>query len=136
MSNLNESLSPPIIITLAGKDYKAGKLTLGDWAEFEQFAQKMHSDKVIRTAERIYKDDIPDSVLDKAITPPTDKQLEEYQSSITGLGFLLWKALVKFNPNMEQSEIMELITLDDVGDITAALISAPAEKKTVAEAKQ
>ncbi len=136
MSNLNESLAPPIEITLAGKVYKAGKLTLGDWAAFEQFAQKLHADKIIRTAERIYKDNIPESVLDKAIQPPSDKQLESYQSSITGLGFLLWKALFKYNPNMEQQDIMNRITLDDVADITAALMSPGTEKKTIAAENQ
>ena len=136
MSNLNESLAPPIEITLAGKVYKAGKLTLGDWAEFEQFAQKIHSDKIIRTAERLYKDKIPDSVLDKAVQPPTDNQLDGYQSSITGLGFLLWKALIKFNPNMEQPEIMAKITLGDVAGITNALMNPSAEKKTIVAENQ
>lgn len=136
MANLNESLAPPIEITLAGKTYKAGKLTLGDWAEFEQFAQKLHSDKIIRTAERIYKDNLPDSVLDKAMQPPTDEQVDAYQSSITGLGFLLWKALVKFNPNMEQADIMSKITLDDVAEITAALMPPNTEKKTIAAENQ
>ncbi len=135
MANLQESLAPPIEITLAGKTYKAGKLSLGDMAEFEDKAKEFYSNKIIRMAERIYKDKIPDSVLDKAILPPTKEQLDDYQSSITGLGFLLWKALVKYNPNITQDEIMAKITVDQIDRLSKNL-GVDSDKKKASRTKK
>ena len=88
MANLSDTLGTSVEIELSGKKYRAGRLTLADWAEFEVFAYKLHRAKIIKTAKEIYGETLPDSVLERATKPLGDGELEEYQASIAGLSFL------------------------------------------------
>ena len=117
MAGLNESLVDFTEIEIQGKKYKAGILTLGDWAEFEQYAQKLHRRKIIDTAKELYGNEIPDIVFDKATKTLTEAEINSYQESIEGITFLLWKALVKYNPNMTAKEISEMVTLVNMGKL-------------------
>ena len=120
-------------IELNGKTRKIGKLTVGDFADFEQYVQEQRKQKILSTARELYPDAIPDSVLDKALAPASDKELEEQQGSIIGIRFLLWRALKKFSPDMTIEEAGEMITLDDIEVVTAAIM--PVEKKTKPKVK-
>ena len=115
-------------IELNGKKRKIGKLTVGDFADFEQYVQEIRKQKILSTARELYPDAIPDSVLDKALAPPSDEELEEQQGSITGIRFLFWRALLKFSPDITMEEAGDMITLDDIEAVTMAIM--PKEKKT------
>lgn len=121
MAGLNESLVDFTEIEIQGKKYKAGILTLGDWAEFERYAQKLHRTKIIDTAKELYGDEMPDNVFEKATAALTEAETEEYQGSIEGVTFLLWKSLAKFNPNFSQKEVADMVTLANVGDIVKSI---------------
>jgi len=78
----------------------------------------------------LYPDGIPDSVLDKALAPPTEQEIEEQQNSIAGVRFLLWCALKRFNPDMTIEEAADMISIDDLPMIVKAIMPSMAEKKT------
>lgn len=137
MSGLAETVGTTTDITLAGRAYKVEKLTLGDWADFEQYARDKHRANIIATAKEIYGDDIPDNVFEKATKPITEDELEEYQGTISGITFLLYKALVKRDPDITIAKIANMVTLDDIATITEAIMGKPAAKNEVeAEAKK
>ena len=115
-------------IELRGVKRKIGKLTVGDFADFEQYVQEKRKQKILTTAKEFYSDAIPTSVFETAIAPATDAEVDEQQGSIVGIRFLLWRALKKFSPDMTLEEAGEMITLDDIEGVTAAIM--PAEKKT------
>jgi len=43
-------------ITLGGVTRKIGKLTLGDFADFEQYVQEQRKQKILSTARELYPD--------------------------------------------------------------------------------
>lgn len=137
MSGLAETVGATTDITLAGRAYKIEKLTLGDWADFEQYAKDKHKANIIATAKEVYGDDIPDNVFEKATKPITEDELEEHQGTISGITFLLYKALVKRDPDITIAKIANMVTLDDIATITGAIMGKPAAKNEVeAEAKK
>ncbi len=115
-------------VELDGKKYKIGKLTIGDFADFEEHVRAQREDKIIATAKRLYGDNIPQTVFDKALAPPTDAELEAQQGSVSGIGFLLWCALKKYHPDMTQEETSAMIGLDDLPALTKAMMPTAAKK--------
>ena len=120
-------------IELGGKQRKVGKLTVGDWADFEGYVQDNRKQKILSTARELYPDGPPESVLDKALAPATDEELEEQQGSVVGIRFLFWRALKKYSPDITLEEAGDMVTLDDIEIITEAIM--PKEKKTQVKAK-
>ena len=119
-------------ITLDGKVRKIGSITVGDWADFEQYIQQKRKKKILEMAKELYGDNIPPSVLDKALASPTKEELDEQQNNMAGVGFLLWRALKKYNPDMTLDEASAMIPLDRVSEILLAIMpDMVQEKKTV-----
>ena len=137
MSGLADTIGTVTEITLAGHKYKIEKLTLGDWADFEQYAKDKHKANIIATAKEMYGDDIPEIVFDKATRPITEEELEEHKGTVSGITFLLYKALVKRDPDITIAKVANIVTLDDVAAVTEAIMGKPAGKNEVkAEAKR
>ncbi len=136
MANLNDSVGTNVTITLAGDTYKATKLTITDWAEFEEFVHELRRSKIIQTAKDVYGDKLPDSVLDKALAPPTDDELGQMQASITGMRFLVWRSLITHNKGMTPKDVGSLITLDDIKELSAKLFGAPGKNAPKTEGKK
>lgn len=113
---------------IGNKKYKIGKLTIGDFADFEDFVANDRKNRIIETAKEVYGENMPDSVLDKALAPPTDKEIETQQGSIKGIRFLLWRAMLKHNPNMTEEEVAGMIHLDDLPKITQAIMPTTSKK--------
>lgn len=134
MSELSDALATPIEIELGGKTYKAGIITMNDWAAFEAHAHNLHVDRIVETAKKVYGDNpLPDSVLDRATKSLTEQELDEYQSSVQGISFLLWRSLIKYNPNMTEQEVSGMVVISDIGRISQKFLGLPesgSEKKT------
>jgi len=116
-------------VELCGKMRKIGTLTIGDMADFEQYFQDKRERKLLDTARSLYPDGIPESVLDKALAPLTDAEVERQQSSVDGVRFFLWCALKKHNPDMTLDEAAQLVTCDQVEDVMQKIMPVT-QKKT------
>ncbi len=134
MADLEQTVGTEITLTLKGHDYKAEKLTLGDWAEFERVAKDKHRKNIISSGREVYGDDMPASVFDAMIRPLTEAEIEQYQSSVEGITFLLWKSLSKRHKDMTLEKAADLVTLDDISTITEAIIGTSAKNAPTAEA--
>ncbi len=118
-------------VELGGKKYKIGKLTIGDFADFEEHVRQMREDKTVAMAKKLYGDDIPQAVFDRALAPPTDAEIDAQQGSIAGIGFLLWCAMKKFNPDRTQANVLAMIGLDDLPILTKAMMPSASKKKPI-----
>lgn len=114
-------------IELGGIRRKIGVLTLGDFADFEFYVKEQRKDDILATAKKVYGDDIPPEIVDKMITPPTEKEIEAMQGSIEGVAYLLYLALKKFDASLTRANVKEIVTLDDIDMLTKAIV--PATKK-------
>jgi hypothetical protein len=124
-------------IELGGVKRKLGKLTLGNWADLQAYKKEHYlkeaaerKKNVIETAQELYPDGVPDSVFDKVIKPPTEEDLES-MDDVTVMTYLLWLALKRFDTSITLEGTGELITVDSVVAITAAITPQIEEKKTL-----
>ena len=101
-------------IELQDKTYKGKKLNMADFAAFEDFVQERRGKKLIAVAKEMYGDKIPESIYEKAVSPPTTKELESEQQSLAGVTFLFWRTLRKCNESLTLEMVGELISLGDV----------------------
>ncbi len=121
------------IITLGGKDFTFSELSLCDLAEFRaRVVEKRNATREIRK-QQIIKDatDLgvdPITILDRIDKPPTDEEIEAEMETIEGIGFLAYKSLKYKYPEITEKEVMQMITLENVGDVAGALVSGEAEK--------
>ena len=129
MSNMRIIAKPFSEVVLDGKTYKIGKLTIGDFADSEENVRAQREAKIIETAKKLYGDNIPQSVFDKAFAPPTDVEIKAQQGSVSGISFLLWRALTKYHPDMTQKEVSDMIGLDDLPDLIEKIMPSAAKKK-------
>ncbi len=115
-------------IDLQGKTYKIGKLTIGDFADFEEYVRTLREDKTVAMAKKLYGDNIPQSIFDRALAPPSDAEIEASQGSVTGISFLLWCAMRKFR-DCTRSEVAGMVGLDDLPKLTKAMMPIDSSKK-------
>ncbi len=118
-------------IKLAGETRKIGKLTMGDFADFEQFVTSARKKELLATAKELYGTDVPEGVFDKAIAPPSTEEIDEYQERIAGVRFLLWCALKKFDSEITQEQAGQLVSLDDLETVIPMIMPEPTKKKAV-----
>ena len=137
MAEINDVINVPFELEIAGKRYKAGKLTIEDMAAFTQHIADLRKDKIVKYAKEIYGDKMPEHVWESAVRPPTKAEIDEYQNSVIGFRFLLWRALSKYNPNMTLEEVGSNIVISDIERITNCLVGdiekkaeSPAAKPT------
>ncbi len=129
-------------IKLGGVKRKIGKLTLGNWSDLQAYKKEHYlkeaaerKQSAIRTARDLYPDGVPDSVFDKIIKPPTEADLES-MDDVTVMTYLMWLALKEFDASITLEETGQLITVDSVVAITAAITPQVEEKKTLKRAKK
>ena len=125
-------------IELDGKTYRIGKLTLGDFADFEEWVRQQREDKILSTARKVYGDDMPASVFEKVVAPATDEEIEQQQGSVSGVRFLLWRALSKYSPNITLDEVSAMVTLDDLSKISKVIMpnETTPKKNSIPKKKQ
>jgi hypothetical protein len=125
-------------IELDGKTYRIGKLTLGDFADFEEWVRQQREEKILSTARKVYGDDMPDNILDKMLSSPTDEEIEQERGSISGVRFLLWRAFGKYCPNITLDEVSAMVTLDDLSKISKVIMpnETTPKKNSIPKKKQ
>lgn len=109
-------------IELQDKKYKGKKLNIADFAAFEDFVQDRRGKKLIAVAKEMYSDKIPESIYEKAVSPPTEKELESEQQSLAGVTFLFWRTLRKCDESLTLEKVGELISIGDVPKLTKLII--------------
>jgi len=106
-----------IPITIKGKEYKLGVLTIRDLADFRQYIRgkkiKLIQGTVEEPKERI-------ELISKVLDSPIDETRE--MGTMDGVCFLLWKALEKRQKGLTLEEVDSLIDLENIGEISGVLM--------------
>jgi len=109
-------------LELSGKVYKVTRLKMGDWSDFEEWVKQQRKNEILEVAKTLYGDNIPVEVFTKMVEPPSDDELEQWKASLAGIRYLLWRALLKYNPNITSDEAGQLARLDDIPKISEAIM--------------
>ena len=129
MADLVKTLEPVGEITLSGKQYKLGKLTLEDWAVARKWCIDKRKEGLVADAKAFYGENIPVEVFNKISTPPTDDELEIYESDPDWIKLLFQLAIAKHHPDITMEQLGKIITFEDLSKIPSMLIKEKASKK-------
>ncbi len=118
MSDGLEVLAKGRTVTLSGKEYRVGELTVGDMAEFEVRAKhniKAEQKTQLAQATDFYGDAcVPANVFKDIVKAPTREQIDAETATLDGVSFLLYRALRKYNAEMTEDIAKELIKVKDI----------------------
>lgn len=118
MSDGLEVLAKGRAVTLGGRDYRIGELTVGDMAEFEVRAKsniKAEQKLQLEQAKEFYGDaGVPADVFKGIATAPTREQIDAETATLSGVSFLLYRALKKNNSEITEEMAREIIKVKDI----------------------
>ena len=122
MDSLPKALASPTEIELQGQRYIISPMTIGDWADFQNFILQQKIDRGLLALKRAFGNAIPpdaiNTVLSKGVS---EEETSKAAESIDSAFFLLWRSLVKTNPRITLEQARELVTIENLPIITAAL---------------
>lgn len=106
-----------ISLSIKGKQYELGVLTIRDLADFRQYIKG----KKIGLIQEIVKDpkeriELISGVLDS----PIDETRE--MGTMDGVCFLLWKSLIKNQEGLTLKEVDRIIDLENIGEVSEVLM--------------
>jgi hypothetical protein len=129
---VSELLSDGLVtIEIGGKNYKAGEITLEDFAQFENRCKEKRRKMIMESAREMYGDKVPPEIFERAVKPPTEYELNEYSESIEGAAFLVYRAMKKYSPQITEQEVSEMIKLSEMQGIMSQIMPVQeSQKKT------
>jgi len=114
-------------ITIGNQTYKINKLTLGDFAELDDWARK-------RIIARIPMKDFSAKSLSEIVKVKiTEDNIMEEISSMSGVRESLRISLTKSYPGIDIDKVMGEIAIDDIAMITTALVGESSDSKNAGE---
>lgn len=121
--SLAKTAGTPITITLKGKELVLSPLSVNDLASLES---KIRSDRVQEFLENAKMLEIPKIELLTALQELTkggidQDEISSYMSSLTGVRYLLWRAINKNQPDMSIEDVGNLLDLNNFDKIGAIL---------------
>jgi len=138
MNELADMVKKTKKITLDGKSYILSELTMADWSELDvrskdhkKRAVAVKRDTVIETAKKIYGDKLPDNLIDKAMAPLLPEEYEEYEDTFEGSQFMLWRSLVKRQPELTMDDVANIIPIHKIQEIVKQITGVKEPAKNV-----
>jgi len=130
MKNLENIAAAGMDFEIRGKSYKIGVLTLRDIADFRNYikAQRLNIARSIPMSEteRI-------KLMGEVLNSFVD-EMQEMQT-MEGIMYLLWKCLLKFQPDIKLEEISTMVGFDNLKDVTEMIMKLGGTVKNVKKAK-
>lgn len=114
-------------ITLQGKEYTFTELTLGDYADFEEYVREQKRNRIIELAKAI-PGSVTKDLLAALNAPPTEKETEAEMSTIGGARYILYLALRKHH-DITREQAADLLSLDDLADVMSQITGERAGEK-------
>ena len=130
MKNLENIAGAGIDFEIRGKKFKIGVMTLRDIADFRNYtkAQRIQVAKsvVMPTMDRI-------KLMSEILNSPVN-ELEEMQT-MEGVIYILWKCLVKYQPEITLTEVNGLIGFDNLKEVMEMIMQLGGTVKNEEKAK-
>ena len=130
MKNLENIAAAGIDFEIRGKSYKIGVLTLRDIADFRNYikAQRLNVARSIPMPE-MERIKLMSEVLNSFVD-----EMQEMQT-MEGIMYLLWKCLIKFQPDMKLTEVSGMVGFDNLKEVTEVIMQLGGTVKNVKKAK-
>jgi hypothetical protein len=135
--------STPIII--GTKEFIFKELSLKDFAEFRAHLIEDQEKINSKRRQRLLADSkevgtvVPIDLLKLLDNPISEEELEKHSYTIEGIGYLAYLSLRYAMPGISRDQVMEIISLDKIEEITKAMfpvsISNEVQKKMMTENK-
>jgi len=128
---LSDVLAGKREIIINNERYVISPLTLGDWADFQAFILQKKIDRSLIALKKVYGDNIPQPALSAVLNQTiSDEETEKACESIEYVFFLLWRSLNKTRPDITLDKARELLTTDNIVEITNILSNPVNTDKT------
>ena len=130
MKELENIAAVGIDIEIRGDMYKIGVMTLRDIADFRNYVKGQRV-AIARTVpmgevERI-------KLMSEVLNSPVDEMYE--MRTMEGIIFLLWKCLLKYQPEITIADVDALIGLDNLKELTEVIMELGGTVKNVKKVK-
>ena len=133
MEGIGEAVGVLKTITLQGKSYKIGELTLGDYADYEQRARDIIESEKKRKLENAVSlygvGNVPANIANDCLSAPTNNEITDSQSTIAGTTFLFHRALKKGQPEITLEQVRDLVHLSDLAEILKKIGAGESDPK-------
>ena len=122
-------------IELGGKKFKFAALTVRDWAKFKLYIKEQQESDAAKRREELLtlaahiENLDPEKLLDRLQVTVTDEDAEAAVETFDGFGYCCWLSLVHNYPDIKLDEVSDMVSINDMGPISDAIIAGPAQKK-------
>jgi len=104
-----------LTITLKDKEYRLSVLTIDDLAEFESYLASQKLRNILAIAEGMAWEEKKQLITVIAQSPIGDTEIASAMSSMSGVRFLLYRALMK-NKDVELEKMGEIVDLSNFNE--------------------
>ena len=130
MDNLENIAGAGMDFEIRGKTYKLGVMTLRDIADFRNYI-KAQRIQVVKTVTMPVNERI--KLMSEVLNSPVN-EFEEMQT-MEGVIYILWKCLLKNQPEITLEEVNGLIGLDNLKEVMEMITQLGGKVKNVKKAK-
>ena len=117
--SLSKAAGGGATIELRGKLFKIKPLTIGDLSDFESHIRSKKIRDFMAAAEDVSPLERVAILKELASEPLEEAELTAGMASMSGVQYLLWKALSKSQPDLELSDMNEYIDLQNLEELSA-----------------
>jgi len=130
-------------VNLGGQDFKFSELTVSDLAKFRAWMlERREADRgkrklrIMEDAKNIEGID-PMKLLERLDTPPTEEEIDAEMNTVEGIGRLAFLSLKHSHDyeRLQPGDIDNVIGINDIEKVTAAMFPAEKDKKKPKPAK-
>ena len=119
--SLSNAAGVGVAMNIAGKEYRIKPLTVRDLAEFEGYVRSKRLRTFMEAAEGLPAAEKSEIIRSIVGNPPTGDDVSREMETLDGVRFLLWKTLAKTSVGMTLDEAGDLVTADNLGEVSTAL---------------
>jgi len=132
------------VVNLGNRDFLFSELMMSDLAKFRAWMLERREKDREKRKERIMADAKtiegidPMKLLERLDTPPTEEEIDAEMDTVEGVGYLAWLSLKHSHDyeRLQPSEIDNIIGVNDIPAVTAAMFPPELDKKKPKSAKR
>jgi len=138
-NSIEKAAGEPLTLELGGKTYKIFPYTLGDYVALRSHIKSQRITDFLASAKELEIEERTKVLVELSSQTISEYELMQETQSPQGMIFMLWRALIKSDPNLKLEKMEDIIddsSMEELLSITEGLNKSDAEelKKAVGEA--
>jgi len=119
--SLADAAGRGVTIEIKGREYEIAPITLGDLAEFESYVRSQRIKSFLSSTEGLDSNERKEVLTELCMRTLADDDVSREMTTLSGVRFLLWRALLKRQPNLTLDDINDLVDISNL-DIVSAIV--------------